>query len=511
VSAHTRRSSVSPPDLFSQLYDPVYQVGHEGVSLPQESLWSLLDPVERERLDLFHQVLTTAELQRLKSLRQSGFAGLVFPAATHSRYAHSVGTWTLGRLAMEYVHVKSERGVTSLRRHLELGGRDDVAEFLAALLVHDIGHPPFSHVVQANEDFNDILRKNYAGIMRATPHRSVARWLRCQLLSGTHPEVGKRFMEKYPTGRPGDPSDPVLRLAEVLAKYQVPAEGTRGIANVGGIRTFLGCTDACDDRIAAQASTRPLTSLLEGVVALDRLDYYNRDSFYTGVGMATMHVLGVLRHLYLDLTVDPPVAGIWEDGVWHAIELLLLRQSLWKRVFSHPETCAYDAMLSTALSMALRSRCVEAADIPFMEDDDFLEALERCEISRALIQGIKRKRPYVLAHKAVVEDVVHSAAKFREWMIAKFPPDSDSFVLSVPRRWSDEATHWLEGLHVVQGEGGRSVARTVRSAEAKLCDYMEKERITHEHLLMVFAKNRGLAADHEKELRKMLPEGAKLP
>ncbi|QIG51452.1 HD domain-containing protein [Nordella sp. HKS 07] len=88
-------------------------------------------------VDQFEQtmwrVLQTRPFQRLRRIRQLGFSEFVFPGATHSRFAHSVGVFHIARSLMTII----ERD-PSKRTH-----QSHVA--LAAALVHDLGHGMFSH------------------------------------------------------------------------------------------------------------------------------------------------------------------------------------------------------------------------------------------------------------------------------------------------------------------------------------------------------------------------------
>jgi HD superfamily phosphohydrolase len=79
------------------------------------------------------RVLDTRAFQRLRRIRQDGFASLVYPGAEHSRFGHALGAF----------HVASR--VTA-----RLGVPPRVAlDVKAAALVHDIGHGPFSHAWEA--------------------------------------------------------------------------------------------------------------------------------------------------------------------------------------------------------------------------------------------------------------------------------------------------------------------------------------------------------------------------
>ncbi len=88
-------------------------------------------------------ILDTREFQRLRYVKQLATCEFVFPSATHNRFAHSLGAYHLaGRLlgALDEAHP----------------GRidsDDVELVQLAALLHDIGHPPFSHLLETPEVF----------------------------------------------------------------------------------------------------------------------------------------------------------------------------------------------------------------------------------------------------------------------------------------------------------------------------------------------------------------------
>lgn len=85
------------------------------------------------------QVLQTPEFQRLRRIKQLGFSELVYPGASHSRFIHSVGVFHTARLLMDII-----------KRHLGSNGFSDQKSItaLAAALVHDLGHGPFSHAFE---------------------------------------------------------------------------------------------------------------------------------------------------------------------------------------------------------------------------------------------------------------------------------------------------------------------------------------------------------------------------
>lgn len=87
--------------------------------------------------DLIYDVLQHPYVQRLNRIRQLGLSFLVYPGAQHSRFSHSIGA----------MHLMSE-AISSLRlKGVEITDAEATAAMIAILL-HDIGHGPFSHVLE---------------------------------------------------------------------------------------------------------------------------------------------------------------------------------------------------------------------------------------------------------------------------------------------------------------------------------------------------------------------------
>ena len=85
------------------------------------------------------RLIDTREFQRLRRIRQLGFSDLVYPGATHSRLAHSIGVYCIARRLVDLIELREESDHDPNRARVAL---------LAALL-HDIGHGPFSHAFEA--------------------------------------------------------------------------------------------------------------------------------------------------------------------------------------------------------------------------------------------------------------------------------------------------------------------------------------------------------------------------
>lgn len=102
-----------------RIRDPIHDLIEFGTSDFEQMAWSLL---------------CTPEFQRLRRIKQLGFSELVFPGATHSRFAHSVGVFHTARALAR--RIKTYLGKEDIER---------AETAMAAALVHDLGHGPFSH------------------------------------------------------------------------------------------------------------------------------------------------------------------------------------------------------------------------------------------------------------------------------------------------------------------------------------------------------------------------------
>ena len=82
---------------------------------------------------VFLDLLATPELQRLYNVKQLGLAHLVFPGAHHTRLEHSLGTYHMALRSAELLGLE----------------RNETEIVTCAALLHDIGHGPFSHTLEA--------------------------------------------------------------------------------------------------------------------------------------------------------------------------------------------------------------------------------------------------------------------------------------------------------------------------------------------------------------------------
>lgn len=231
------------------------------------------------------RLLRTREVQRLRNVRQLGLTSLVFPGAEHSRFAHSVGaTHVMVRLLARLRAVQSVLPV-------ELRIDDETeADAIAAALLHDLGHGPFSHL------FEEVI-----------PHarRHEAWTIDVVLDSGT--EV-HRALASLSAGMPE-------RVAALI-------DGEHRLGYLG--RCVSGTLDA------------------------DRCDYLLRDSHMTGVGYGVYDLDWLLQALSFG---ELKSGGEWvlaiegRKGLPPIEGFFLARQFMYQQVYHHKATRAAESLI----------------------------------------------------------------------------------------------------------------------------------------------------------------------
>jgi HD superfamily phosphohydrolase len=377
-----------------EFYDPLYETITFQKGLPSTRggfrlfREDPLDPID---------IVQTAEFARLAFLRQAGLAWLVFPSATHTRFGHSIGCWWLGRIAESLIKVKGRVGRDDTTRSLHHWLKETRLreEFYLGLLFHDVGHGPLSHVLERNHEFNEGL---YAAGLNKVDHEHRG----AELLAGSGPLASLSrgiFEQRY--GRD------VRTLAEVRKALQ-KQKRTICLPSILYLITenpeFLnGCSHGHREFVSV------LHELVSGLLDLDRLDHYARDSYFSGLRQVSINVRGFLNNLCLTYegNGEKTHLSLTGDGASYAASLLFGKRQILSTMFRNPRTVSLHTMVNWALSAHLKdigdpkSRANVCLQIALMEDDQFLEALSSSlhEGCRYVTQRIRSMQPYELVGK----------------------------------------------------------------------------------------------------------------
>lgn len=284
----------------------------------------VIDEVER-------RVVDHPWVQRLRHIRQLGFVNLVYPGAVHDRFQHSLGV----------MHLAGERFRRLRGGFRDVGGDDldhawRVARF--AGLLHDVGHPPFSHTAE-------VLLPPVEAV------RLPGDWYRPGMM---------------PAGRQATHEDCSLAIVAGLVGAGALDDGlARDVAAVLSPAIRRGPRLA---RLGSLVSC--LRYLVSGEVDSDRCDYLLRDSHFAGV---TYGIYDLDRLQACEMVLpgpDGPEIGLDLHGV-HALEgLLLARYHMFHQVYFHKTPPPFEHYLEQALAEGeIDLRIAGVEDLVELRDD----------------------------------------------------------------------------------------------------------------------------------------------
>jgi HD superfamily phosphohydrolase len=210
-------------------------------------------------------------MQRLRRIMQLGMSHLVYPGALHTRFHHALGA----------MHLMTQAVATIRRKGHEITAEEERA-VLIAILLHDIGHGPFSHALEY-DIVNGVNHEEISGLF-------------IQRLSKTYGEDLNRALLIFNNSY----SKPFL--------YQ----------------------------------------LVSSQLDMDRLDYLNRDSFYTGVSEG---IIGSERLIEM-LDVRNGNLVLEEKGIYSVEKFIVARRLMYWQVYLHKTVVAAEFMLIHALRRA---------------------------------------------------------------------------------------------------------------------------------------------------------------
>lgn len=138
--------------------------------------------------DFIFDLVSHPWFQRLRNIRQLGLSSYVYPGAVHSRFQHSLGAMYLTNLAVNTLRSKNIR----------ISEKEEEA-VLIAILLHDIGHGPFSHALE-HSIIEDMPHEKMSLLIMEELNRSYEGRLTdaITIFSGTCP---RRFFHDLITGQ----------------------------------------------------------------------------------------------------------------------------------------------------------------------------------------------------------------------------------------------------------------------------------------------------------------------
>lgn len=241
--------------------------------------------------DLLYDLVDHPYFQRLRRIRQLGLADIVYPGALHTRFHHALGAMHLMSQALRTLQEKG---------HMIWEPESEGAQ--AAILLHDLGHGPFSHVLESV-------------VLPGVPHEAITL-------------VMMKDLNRQLNGR--------LDIAIQMFEGKYP-------------RKFYH-------------------QMISSQLDMDRMDYLNRDSFYTGVIEGSIGADRLIK--MLDISHDQLV--VEEKGLLSIENFLHARRLMYWQVYLHKTLLSAQAMLTQILQ---RARELAAAGEQLFATPDFARFL----------------------------------------------------------------------------------------------------------------------------------------
>ena len=232
-------------------------------------------------------ILQHPYIQRLNRIRQLGLSFFVYPGAMHSRFLHSLG-------AMHLMH----EAITSLReKGVDITDNEATAS-MAAILLHDVGHGPFSHVFEEAGMLPEGMSHEDISLMMMYEIRD---WFSSSLIA--------------------------------LPKERAEASFIMNLA----IRIFKD-----------EYEKHFLHQLISSQLDVDRLDYLCRDSFFCGVTEGSVASARILKMM----NVKDGRLVVEAKGIYSIEKFLVARRLMYWQVYLHHTSVAAEQLLIKILTRA---------------------------------------------------------------------------------------------------------------------------------------------------------------
>jgi hypothetical protein len=221
--------------------------------------------------DLIFDLIQHRYFQRLRYIKQVSLTHLVYPGALHTRFQHALGAMHLMGLALETLKGKD----------IDITAEEEEAAIIAILL-HDIGHGPFSHSLEHT------------------------------LVQGvSHEHISSLIMNEMN-------------------------------------RKFNGSLSMAIDIFKDKYPKRFLHQLVSSQLDTDRMDYLNRDSFFTGVSEGVISFDRIIKML----NVANNGLVIEQKGIYSVEKFLIARRLMYWQVYLHKTVLSAEQMLIKILQRA---------------------------------------------------------------------------------------------------------------------------------------------------------------
>ena len=290
-------------------------------------------------------VIDSPAFQRLRNIKQLGFSEFAYPCAVHNRYIHSIGACHLAGFAFQAIFRKHFFSEQEVYHHYYYLTR-------AAALLHDIGHGPFSHAIEGAMPAvsklglaAEVVGKDNK---RQASHEDYT--LKIILDSSLTPVLEKEY------GRFGITPWDIACVMNLSLKEKSNFLQDRGVS-----------------------FRKVLHQIISSEVDADRMDYLQRDSYYSGVSYGKFDAQWILTNFGVYIEKKVAHLSLNARAIYTFEDFLLSRYHMFLMVYLHHKSVAYERMLEEYLHSDNSSFVVPADVEEYIRCDDsvFYEHLRR--------------------------------------------------------------------------------------------------------------------------------------
>lgn len=338
-------------------------------------------------------LISTPAFLRLDRIQQLGFVSRVWPGAKHTRFEHSLGVMHLTRLAVDHL------------RHLPGGTRftgADARTIIAAALLHDIGHYPYSHAIEelgppilSHEEAGRriIERSDVAGILERDWNVDPARVAGIIHGDDTRLTGGDRILRGLLSGTLD--MDKLDYLPRDARACNVPYGGVDTARLISALRIL----DVPGRGIPGGATAAPRTRARSGGPERTTSSGKRPDDAFNSLSRGQR---GILLDEASHDPRDTPRIGITSKGISPLHSLINARQEMFDNVYWHHTNRACMIMLLRALQEALIAGAITAGDLTDHDDASLLAFIRGDDMppaTRRLADALAERR----IHKRAIE------------------------------------------------------------------------------------------------------------